>query len=118
LRLVKSHDYWVATVWPDGRPHVMPVWGVWRDEAVWFSSSLGSRKARNLAAGVATRVADRGAIAAMLAAVNEKYDAHLDADFLDPAVNATFRVGSRWAFGLDEKDFSGSPTRWRFSFLG
>ena len=23
-RLIASHDYWVATVWPDGRPHVMP----------------------------------------------------------------------------------------------
>jgi len=28
-RLQRSHDYWVATVRPDGRPHVMPVWGVW-----------------------------------------------------------------------------------------
>jgi hypothetical protein len=24
-RLIASHNYWVATVWPDGRPHVMPV---------------------------------------------------------------------------------------------
>jgi hypothetical protein len=24
-RLTVSHDYWVATAWPDGRPHVMPV---------------------------------------------------------------------------------------------
>ena len=28
-RLTASHDYWLATVCPDGRPHVMPVWGVW-----------------------------------------------------------------------------------------
>ncbi len=28
-RLQRSHDYWVATVRPDGPPHVMPVWGVW-----------------------------------------------------------------------------------------
>ena len=33
---------------PDGRPHVMPVWGVWDAGSLWFSSSLGSRKARNL----------------------------------------------------------------------
>jgi hypothetical protein len=49
-RLIRSHDYWVATRWPDGRPHVMPVWGVWQDGAVWFSSGHRSRKARNLAA--------------------------------------------------------------------
>src|SRR5438309_616284 len=47
-RLERSHDYWVATVRPDGRPHVMPVWGVWLQDAVRFSSSRGSRIARNL----------------------------------------------------------------------
>ena len=36
-RLTRSHDYWVATVRPDGRPHVMPVWGIWMDDALWFS---------------------------------------------------------------------------------
>src|SRR5690606_25787423 len=43
-RLVKSHDYWLTTVRPDGRPHVMPVWGVWLDRTLWWSSSRGSRK--------------------------------------------------------------------------
>ena len=32
-RLTASHDFWCATVRPDGRPHVMPVWGVWLDGA-------------------------------------------------------------------------------------
>ncbi len=26
-KLRASHDYWVASIWPDGRPHVMPIWG-------------------------------------------------------------------------------------------
>jgi hypothetical protein len=26
----------------------MPVWGIWHDESVWFSSSVQSRKAGNL----------------------------------------------------------------------
>src|SRR4051794_24801929 len=47
-RLNASHDYWVATVWPDGRPHVTPVWGGWMDDAVWFSCAPGSRKTKNL----------------------------------------------------------------------
>src|SRR3954451_15678520 len=50
-RLRDSHDYWLATVWPDGRPHLMPVWAVWQDEALWFSSSLHARKIRNIGAG-------------------------------------------------------------------
>ncbi|HEV3227327.1 MAG TPA: pyridoxamine 5'-phosphate oxidase family protein, partial [Acidimicrobiales bacterium] len=47
-RLTSSHDYWVATTWPDGRPHVTPVWGAWVDDALWFSCGPNSRKARNL----------------------------------------------------------------------
>src|SRR5579872_2673070 len=49
-RLVASHDYWVATTHPDGRPNVTPVWGVWAGGGAWFSSSRQSRKARNIAA--------------------------------------------------------------------
>ena len=30
-RLRDSRNYWLATVRPDGRPHVMPVWAVWDD---------------------------------------------------------------------------------------
>src|SRR3979409_796829 len=48
-RLTASHDYWVATTWPDGLPHVTPVWGAWVDDAVWFSCGPNSAKARNLA---------------------------------------------------------------------
>ncbi|HEV7727921.1 MAG TPA: pyridoxamine 5'-phosphate oxidase family protein [Modestobacter sp.] len=40
-RLAVSHDYWCATVRPDGRPHVMPVWGVWRAGRLWLSSGSG-----------------------------------------------------------------------------
>src|ERR1700731_4562828 len=55
-RLERSHDYWVATTRPDGRPHVMPVWGVFVDGEFWFSSSRQSRKARNLAANPACAI--------------------------------------------------------------
>jgi hypothetical protein len=41
--------YWLATVRPDGRPHVMPVWGVWLAGKFFFSTSATSRKGRNLA---------------------------------------------------------------------
>src|SRR4051794_5589123 len=48
-RLAASRNYWVVTLWPDGRPHSMPVWGAWDGEALWFTSSRRSRKARNVA---------------------------------------------------------------------
>jgi hypothetical protein len=132
-RLASSHDYWVATVWPsDGRPHVMPVWGVWDGEALLFSTSLRSRKARNLAADARCTIATDNALepvvlegsaevvtevedlAAFAAAINAKYGVDYGVDFYDPAVNATYRVRPGRAFGLVEADFAGSPTRWLF----
>jgi PPOX class probable F420-dependent enzyme len=131
-RLTVAHDYWCATVRPDGRPHVMPVWGVWSQARLWFSTGLGSRKARNLAAdprctlttddardpvvldGTAEQVTDADRIAGFVATVNEKYDAGISVEFLDPAVNGTFAVRPLRVFALRGDDFSGSPTRWRF----
>jgi hypothetical protein len=55
-RLVAARNYWVCTTRPDGRPHAMPVWGLWHEDAFYFSSSPESRKARNLAANPAVTV--------------------------------------------------------------
>ena len=52
-RLQQARNYWVSTTRPDGRPHAMPVWGLWLDDAFYFSSAPNSRKARNLAANPA-----------------------------------------------------------------
>jgi nitroimidazol reductase NimA-like FMN-containing flavoprotein (pyridoxamine 5'-phosphate oxidase superfamily) len=47
-RLVASRNYWVVTTSSYGAPHAMPVWGLWLDGAVVFSTSPESRKGRNL----------------------------------------------------------------------
>ena len=50
-RLGVNRNFWVVTVSADGRPHALPVWGVW-DEGEGrfaFSCSPRARKARNLA---------------------------------------------------------------------
>lgn len=129
-RLVASHDYWVATVTPDGRPHVMPVWGVWTEDALWFSSSAGSRKARNLAGnpavtittddarqpvvveGRADLVSDRQRTQDFTDRANTKYETTISVEFF--ASNALFRVRPERAFALDDDDFTGTPTRWVF----
>jgi hypothetical protein len=41
--------YWLATVRPNGAPHVMPVMAVWVDGRLFFSAGERTRKARNLA---------------------------------------------------------------------
>jgi general stress protein 26 len=52
-RLEKARNYWVTTTRPDGRPHSMPVWGIWLDGAFYFGSGRNSAKSRNLAANPA-----------------------------------------------------------------
>ena len=52
-RLERSRNYWISTSRPDGRPHAMPVWGIWLDNAVFFGSGRDSAKSRNLAANPA-----------------------------------------------------------------
>jgi hypothetical protein len=47
-RLGESHNYWIATSRPDGRPHLMVIWGLWLDGVFYFSTGGQSRKARNL----------------------------------------------------------------------
>jgi hypothetical protein len=127
-RLAASHDYFVATVTPAGRPHLMPVWGVWDEGSLWFSCGPASRKARNLAAdgrialatddalapvvleGVAHRVTDPAAVERFARATNAKYDTDYAVQFF--ADNACFRVAPERVFGIDTDDFAGSPTRW------
>src|SRR6185295_5192416 len=52
-RLLASHNYYLTTVRPDGTPHVMPLWGIWVDWRLYFSTGAKSVKARNLAANAA-----------------------------------------------------------------
>src|SRR5215813_698320 len=47
-RLTVSHNYLLSTTRPDGRPHVMPVWGLWLEGAFYFGTDRRSRKSRNL----------------------------------------------------------------------
>ena len=126
-RLEAAERYWLATVSPDGAPHVMPLWAVWLDGQLWFSTGGRSRKARNLRAdprcaihlegdeplivnGLAAFVTDAAAIERMVAAYGDKYPETPP----DPAENPIVRVRPQQAFGMIEAEFAGSPTRWSF----
>ena len=49
-RLAAAHHYWLATVRPDGRPHVIPSDGLWLDSRWYFGGSSTTVKHRNLLA--------------------------------------------------------------------
>ena len=47
-RIAACRNPFVATTRADGRPHVMPVWGVWTDERFVFSTGITTVKSKNL----------------------------------------------------------------------
>jgi pyridoxine/pyridoxamine 5'-phosphate oxidase len=126
-RLKKSHNYWLTTVRPDGRPHVMVVWGLWHDGAYYFSTGTQSRKGRNLAAnprcviatedasaavileGAARIVKDKALARKALAAYKRKYR-------WDPTTlgQPMYVVEPASVFGLDEARVPQAATRWSF----
>ena len=134
-RLAGSHNYWLATVRQDGRPHLMIVWGLWRAGVFYFSTGSRSRKARNLESnahcvvgteqaheavvveGAAEKVRDVEQLKELLALYQRKYDYDMSAmqeDILalrDPI----FAVRASVAFGLEEKAVLQNATRWRFA---
>ena len=126
-RLSAGWNYWLATTRPDGRPHVMLVWGVWREGSFWFSTGDKTVKARNLAVNpqcvACTERADDAVIlegtaqwvpaSAELGPLWEAYQKKYDWDVKG---SGFYVVRPRLAFGLIEKDklFTQTATRWRF----
>lgn len=136
-RLVPNRNYWVVTASADGRPHALPVWGVWDVDADRFGFSCGprSRKARNLAVnprvvvavddtvecvsveGAAYEVADDANQSTWIERYLAKYSPlapDLNAEFL--RVNLLYEVTPERAFAIIEREaeFAARATRWVF----
>ena len=131
--LEKSHNYWIATSRPEGTPHLMLVWGIWWQDAFWFSTGPHTRKAKNMAAhpqvAIGTEKADEAVIfegtveeikdRALWKQVAQIYNAKYGGD-VEPLLLASggcvFRVRPLVAFGQDEhaENFAASVTRWHF----
>jgi hypothetical protein len=127
-RLKRSRQYWIATTRPGGTPHLMIIWGVWFEDTFWFSTPARSRKARNLGANPRCVIGtDNAAEAVILEGTVEMIDTH-DAQFKKFAT--AYEKKYKWnvremaqtvyhfrpsvGFGLFEKKFEQTATRWRF----
>jgi Pyridoxamine 5'-phosphate oxidase len=134
--------YWLATVRPDGRPHVMPIMAVWVDGRVFFTAGPGTRKARNLVRdshcvlaveqepldlvieGSARKTRDDETLREVAERYATVFDWHVtvrDGAFHDtggaptagPPPYDVYEVIPKTAFGLPVGELFG-PTRWRF----
>lgn len=124
-RLLKNaRNYWIGTSGPGGRPHSAPVWAVWLDGVLYFSTGEESRKGRNIAKnpqvtvhpelgaqavileGSAKRITQAAKLRPVWKAYNAKYKWHAeDYPFYEmrPRVAYSFKedlpnTGTRWLF--------------------
>ena len=47
-QLTSAENYWLSSVRPDGRPHVVPRWGTFIDGRLYYDGSPETRHARNI----------------------------------------------------------------------
>jgi nitroimidazol reductase NimA-like FMN-containing flavoprotein (pyridoxamine 5'-phosphate oxidase superfamily) len=141
--LADAEVYWVASVRPDGRPHVTPLLGVWFDGAMYFCTGANERKAKNLshnahcilttgsntlngldvvAEGDAESVGDEVERRRVADTYERKYGAHFTApDGTWSGLGDSIRMGDVLLYRLVPKKVLGfakgepfSQTRWEF----
>lgn len=137
------HTCWLATINPDGSPHVTGVGALWAEGRFWFETGKATRKGRNLARdprctlsvaaqefdlvveGEATLVTDPATVAGMAAlwaaggwpARADDTGLALTAEYSAPSAGPppwyVYRLTPRAATALGTVD-PGGATRWRF----
>jgi len=125
-RLSKAQNYFLVTVRPDGRPHAMPVWGLWLEDAFYFSTGRRSRKSRNLAANPNCVVCPESASEAVILEGNalevagsslpRKFNSAYEKKYnwkIEGNEGPFYEVQPQVVFGFDENAGS-NPTRWIF----
>lgn len=141
-KMSRCRTFWVATIRHETvpaaandptsapadrvRPHVMPVWGVWVNDAFYFSTASKSRKGQNLAAnpactitnddgkeavvieGAASTLADPALFEHVAAVYKKKYKWDLGG-----MGEPIFKVTPAKVMAFIEKSFQKSATRWK-----
>lgn len=133
--------FWLATIRPDGAPHVRPVLAAWSDPVLYVVSKDTSRKSRNLAGdsrctlskeasdlhvvieGEAQQVQEADAMAAASSAFDAIYDwpttvdgTRLDAPFGAPTSGGppydVYAVTPQRVYAFPVDSGTFAPTRW------
>jgi nitroimidazol reductase NimA-like FMN-containing flavoprotein (pyridoxamine 5'-phosphate oxidase superfamily) len=131
-QMTRARNYWVCTVRADGRPHAAPVWAIWYEGVLYFSSSRLSVKGQNVARdprvsihlesgddtvifeGLLQELSDPALYTKVRVAYNTKYN--MDAMTAIPdANNITWYLQPLSAMSWREADFPNTATRWSFS---
>jgi len=132
-RLRDAPIYWVASVRPDGRPHVTPIWGVWVEDAFWMEGGPRTRRFRNLGSNPAAVVTVERANDALILEGDAELVTDLDEELIERLLAAyrkylpthgyqaerenwragIWRVSPRKVLGWS--NFPADTTRWVFT---
>jgi len=125
-QLRKTRVYLLATTRQDGRPHVMPIWGVWFKGAMYLSTSPYSQKSKNIerrpncvlcvdqngktviVEGTASMVS-AGTCKTVIPIYKRKYKWDMRS-----LGNTIYEVRPMLAFGMDDSIGPQCSTRWEF----
>lgn len=130
-QMTESRNYWLCTTRPDGRPHAMPVWGVWVEDTFYFGTGPSSRKGRNLQhnpnavvhlesgdetvifEGTIEAFRDAGTLKAVFAAYDRKYAPFSISETMDiNEPDGMYVLRPQRAFAWLEADFLKTAVRW------
>jgi nitroimidazol reductase NimA-like FMN-containing flavoprotein (pyridoxamine 5'-phosphate oxidase superfamily) len=109
--LTDAQLYWIITVRVDGRPHAVPLVGVWHDDAFAFCTGPDEQKARNLEANPQVAVTTGGTGANGWArgkdlVVEGTATRVTDAEALQALADAWFaKYGQDWKFEIRGAEF-------------
>lgn len=123
--IAAARNYWIGSTKPDGSPHAAPVWGVWLNGVLYFSTGKQSRKGRNLALnpsvsvhvegpgrevviveGMAAEVSDASVLRPIWDVYKKKYEWEIEG-------YPFYAVRPAVAFSFEE-DLGDTATRWTF----
>jgi hypothetical protein len=136
------HTVWLATINPDGTPHLTGIGALWVDGAFWFETGRQTRKGRNIARdprcslsvttnefdlvieGEAVRVTDKPTVARLAAQWAQDWPCQVDesgeqltAPFSAPSAGpppwSVYRIEAKRATALQTVE-PGGATRWTF----
>jgi hypothetical protein len=125
--LAAARNYWICTTRPDGRPHAKPVWGLWMDGLLMFSTDPSSVTARNIAAGSPVqahlesgddvailegrleRPSDPALLARFADAYDSKYGIRVDVSHAETPILA---LRPNTVLSWEEKNYPETATRW------
>ncbi len=110
-RLQSEQNVWMATVRPDGRAHLVPIWFVWVLGKFWICTGQNSVKVRNLAANPSISISlEKGNEPVIAEGLVEFESRALPAEVL-----AEFTRKYNWDITADadyQSVFSCVPTKW------